>query len=411
MAKPKDAFAIYLTIVLFGMLFLVRCNFSSKSDLTSLQPVANSYHGEVYAGSQTCFNCHQKIYEQHLETPHHNTSQIATKNNVTGDFAVHNNLQLNDSIRYIMTDEGKLFQAAYKDRKLIRKESFDIVIGSGTKGKTYLYWKESKLYQLPVSKLSLGNRWINSPGYTNDKINFDRAVIPNCLECHTTFARNQLPTDFNSNVYVKNEMIFGVDCESCHGPSLQHVKAHTNDLELKTPKYMTSIKSLTQQQQLDACARCHSGLRKPLKMPFTFKTGDNLSSFRMPNYKPIDTTQLDVHGNQYALLTSSKCFTQSDDLNCTTCHNPHKNERGNLSQFSAQCISCHNNFNIHKTPLKGEEKTNCINCHMPLLKSSAIAFKGRDLNDSILTDSITVRTHKIGIYKNLSKQSYESSNK
>jgi len=65
-------------------------------------------------------------------------------------------------------------------------------------------------------------------------------------------------------------------------------------------------------------------------MPFTFKTGDKLSSFRMPNHRPIDSTTIDVHGNQYGLLTASACFKKSEALNCTTCHNAHENQRDNL---------------------------------------------------------------------------------
>jgi len=43
-------------------------------------------------------------------------------------------------------------------------------------------------------------------------------------------------------------------------------------------------------------------------------------------------------------------------------------------------------------------KSNCIDCHMPALNSSAIAFKGSDVNNMIRTDSVQVRTHKIGVY-------------
>lgn len=32
-----------------------------------------------------------------------------------------------------------------------RKEQIDLVIGSATKGQTYLYWKQNGLFELPVS--------------------------------------------------------------------------------------------------------------------------------------------------------------------------------------------------------------------------------------------------------------------
>ncbi|MFD0862080.1 multiheme c-type cytochrome [Sungkyunkwania multivorans] len=394
----RRSFSILFFGSLFFLLFFVRCNSGVKDTMISIAPVATAYDGSKYAGSQRCIACHENIYNEHLKTPHYNTSQLVSDDNVVGDFKVHNILKLNEHIVFKMIDEDQLYQAAFKDERFVRKEPFDIIIGSGTKGQTFLYWNDNRLYQLPVSYLNKSNKWIHSPGYSNDRIHFDRAVIPNCLECHTTFARNHLPTDFNSNMFVKKEMIFGVDCESCHGPSLKHVNAHINDPELKMAQHILDIKTLTRQQQLDACARCHSGLGRPLKMPFTFKTGDKLDSFRIPNYMPIDTTKLDVHGNQYGLLTMSKCFKRSESLNCTTCHDPHKNERQQSATFSQKCIGCHQDAGNHSFSLEHQEKLDCISCHMPLLTTSAITFNGLNSNDH--SDSIKVRTHKIGIYGN-----------
>lgn len=411
MSKPKETYAIYLALVAFGVLFLLRCNFGSGSTIATLQPIATAYHGLEYAGSQTCISCHEDIYNQHIKTPHHNTSQLVNDKNVLGDFTINNSLKLNDSIVYKMTAEDSLYQSGFVNGQLINKAPFDIIVGSGTKGQTYLYWDKSQLYQLPVSSLTDGNRWINSPGYTNDRIHFNRAVVPNCLECHSTFAKNSLPTDFNSNRYVKNEMILGVDCESCHGPSLQHVNAHNAKPELKDAQHILDITTLSRQQQLDACAKCHSGLQRPLKMPFTFKTGDKLNSFKIPNHAPIDSTKIDVHGNQYGLLTASACFKKSDVLNCSTCHNPHKNERGNAKAFSLKCISCHQDTSTHSVALTDKMTSNCIDCHMPLFNSSAISFKGPDINDIITLDSVKVRTHKIGIYPDISERIYEFLNK
>jgi len=46
-----------------------------------------------------------------------------------------------------------------------RTERMDIVIGSGVRGQSYLYWHGDQLYELPVSYWSDGSRWINSPGF------------------------------------------------------------------------------------------------------------------------------------------------------------------------------------------------------------------------------------------------------
>lgn len=405
MTKSVQSKLILLLVLLLSVLCYVRCNYANNSGLVPFEPIATAYDGSQYAGSETCMRCHEDIYKLHLQTPHYSTSQNIDKDKVIGDFFENNNtLEISNGIVYKMTDEGKLYQTAYQDGKHVRKEAFDITVGSGTKGQTYLYWDDTKLYQLPVSSLKNGNKWILSPGYSDENVRFDRAVIPNCLQCHATFAKNRLPSDFKSNSYVKKEVIFGVNCESCHGPALTHVNAHVTNPELKEAQHILDITTLNRQQQLDACAKCHSGLKKPLKKPFTFKTGDNLNSYKIPNYRPIDTSTVDVHGNQYGLLTASKCFKKSAFLNCTTCHNPHDNERDRIVQFSQKCISCHQDFGNHKIALNTTMQENCIDCHMPLITSSAITFSGLNTEN----DSIKVRTHKIGIYQDISEVLYKN---
>ncbi|MGA7707494.1 MAG: multiheme c-type cytochrome, partial [Acidobacteriaceae bacterium] len=93
-------------------------------------------------------------------------------------------------------------------------EPIDVVIGSGEKGQTYLYWKGDRLFELPVPYwATLG--WVNSPGYRDGYSDFDRAIIPRCLECHATYFKSQ-PPPFNRFDPVGYSL--GIQCEVCHGP-------------------------------------------------------------------------------------------------------------------------------------------------------------------------------------------------
>jgi hypothetical protein len=95
----------------------------------------------------------------------------------------------------------------------------------------------------------------------------------------------------------------------------------------------------------------------------------HLMIFWKPNYMSLEeTATLDVHGNQYGLLTVSQCFIKSEGLTYSTFHNPHKNQRDQLKQFSQKCIGCHQGATIHKFDLKDQMKTNCIDCHMPFYR-------------------------------------------
>lgn len=381
----------------------VQCKKSIKEKYIAVTPIATSYEGTAYAGSITCTKCHEEIYRTHLKSAHYKTSQTATKDNILGSFIPgENSVHLNNGIKYEMSEiDEKLYQSAFVDEKYIFKAPFNLIIGSGTKGQTYLYQFKGGLYQLPVSYLVKNENWINSPSYSYDIIDFKRSISPNCLECHTTFAKNVMPEDFGSNHYIKKEIIFGINCESCHGPALKHVEFHLNNPLEPQAVHMADIQKLSRQQRLDACAKCHSGLRTAIKTPFSFKTGDILNDFYEDASPDQELATLDVHGNQYGLLSSSKCFIKSKNMDCSSCHNPHKNERNKREHFLQKCLSCHQDEIAHTFNLEIDKMSNCIDCHMPIQKSSALPVEALDKNK---TDSISVRTHRIAIYDDVSKK-------
>jgi len=202
-------------------------------------------------------------------------------------------------------------------------------------------------------------------------------------------------------VLDKNSLITGIDCERCHGPATNHVNYHLAYPDVKEAKYIVTSGKLSRQQKLDACAVCHSGNDKHKEISsFYFKMGDTLANFFLPWATPNNkTTDFDVHGNQYQLLSESKCFLQSKTLGCTTCHDPHTDAAKVLSEYSKKCLSCHNNADHSSLKIDEETantiKTNCIDCHMPKQPSRAITFQ---LAGSDSTSYYLLRTHKIAVY-------------
>lgn len=281
----------------------------------------------------------------------------------------------------------------------------DIAIGSGVKGKTYLTWEGDKLYQLQASYYAPNKSWINSPSYP--PYTFIRPITDDCLKCHVTYAQNKDPLS-KGNAYFKDKIIFGVDCERCHGPLEAHVAYQRANPDRSSPKFVMAIDSLSRQKQLDVCIQCHSGLRnRQMKgTPFSFQVGENLEDYSK-NYNANQSQEkLDVHGNQYGLLTASQCFINSSNMNCTTCHDPHRNQRGDMNFFNSKCLACHTGGEV---ALCNKEQTghiaqdhNCVSCHMPLIASEAMKVQ-------LKTDSVEIpvyiRTHLIKVYmeNNLTK--------
>jgi len=204
--------------------------------------------------------------------------------------------------------------------------------------------------------------------------------------------------DIAVKAFDKKQILFGVDCERCHGPAADHVAFQSSHPEEKRAKYIINPARLSRQQKLDNCALCHSGIRDMSRPSFSFVVGDTLDNYSSPDYTLDSTSKLDVHGNQYGLLTASKCFKMSA-MDCSSCHDVHRKEADNFELFSQRCMTCHNvaNHNFCTQPAMAGLKltNNCIDCHMPALPSRKIFLEVADRSKS--TPDL-VRTHLVGIY-------------
>lgn len=264
--------------------------------------------GTQYAAAASCATCHKNIYDSYITSAHSSTSSLASISNVKGSFVPpHNVYHYGNGSKVTMTQrDSGLFQENYR---------FDITIGSGRKAQTYLYWQYGQYFQLPVSYFVPAQQWANSPGFPATHPKFDRMIPGTCFGCHTSMvAMNEIKLEklHVSENFERNKMVFGIDCQRCHGPAAEHVAFHTAHPEETTGRHIVSVSALGNQQQLDMCAICHSGLQTPQKVPFYFKPGDALSDYIYPDLsRPAKAAEMDVHGNQYQLLIASKCFIKS----------------------------------------------------------------------------------------------------
>jgi len=351
------------------------------------------------ADHASCVSCHKSIVETHLHTAHWLSSTPANARTIKGSFRNGRNIFVyNDRLQVTMEKKNGVFlQSSYFNNNLFEAEAFDIVIGSGRKGQTYLYWDNNRLFQLPISYYTPADAWCNSPGYPMSMAYYNKQVPGQCMECHATAA--ELFTDVNGAVsYDRNSVVLGIDCQRCHGDATRHIEWHAaNPEDSARGKYIITAARLSRQQRLDACALCHSGFRKQLTPSFSFRVGDTLEKFSTAVYDSATAANasLDVHGNQYGLLTSSQCFIKSEKLDCSSCHNVHVDEAGKMAVFSQRCMSCHNPLPPHPGRDPAKLAANCIDCHMPALPSNKILLQ---LSGGVPPVHDLVRTHHIAIY-------------
>ncbi|SFF00655.1 Cytochrome c554 and c-prime [Chitinophaga sp. CF118] len=391
---------VFLIIVVIIIVGSVMC--SSLNNSTSGKIAENP----AFAGSTSCQSCHKNIFDSSRHTAHYFTSRPASEAFIKGSFEPGKNEFIYNKWMEVLLEKRKdgFWQTAYVNGIPTEQRAFGVVIGSGRKGQTYLYWEQNKLFQLPVSYYTPNNDWCNSPGYPVNYVKFNRPIEGACIECHSTYASTTVKPE--GTIFNKKKIIYGVDCERCHGAAAAHVAFHTKHPEEKTAQNIIGIKNLSRQQRLDACALCHSGMRKAIKPAFSFIVGEPLNDYSSPNFKADSLDALDVHGNQYGLLTASKCFKMTEKMDCASCHDVHVNEVNSPQIFSPRCISCHNeNGMAHNTctfkPTNGLVLSkNCIDCHMPLLESKKITLKLANA-DNVTPD--LVRTHRIAIYREQTK--------
>jgi hypothetical protein len=337
--------------------------------------------------------------ETHLHTAHWLSSTAASAATIKGSFKKDRNRYVyNPRLEVVMEKKNGVFlQSSYFNGNLYEAEAFDIVIGSGRKGQSYLYWDNNRLFQLPISYYTPAGAWCNSPGYPMNMAYYNKQVPGQCMECHAT-AATLFTADNGAVTYDRNSVVLGIGCQRCHGDATRHIEWHTaHPGDSAEGKFIVNAKRLSRQQRLDACALCHSGFRKQLTPSFSFRVGDTLDKFSTAVYDSAAAANasLDVHGNQYGLLTSSRCFIKSGTLDCSFCHNVHIDEAGQMRTFSQRCIGCHNPLPPHPGQDSALLVANCVDCHMPLLPSNKILLQlsggEKPVND-------LVRTHHIAIY-------------
>ncbi|MEO6528703.1 MAG: multiheme c-type cytochrome [Gemmatimonadaceae bacterium] len=358
---------------------------------------------ETAMGDSTCLSCHtdKASYEG---TAHRLTTRHPSRATILGSFERGANLLKtpNPSLHFRMDRDsaGFLETAVYGKAPdtTSRTERIAYVAGSGRKGQSFLYWKGDQLFQLPVSYWTSLGTWINSPGpaYVDGAANFDRAVAPRCLECHATWMEPTPDVRF-VNRFRAEGAILGITCERCHAAGKEHVENQRSVLNAVRPVRIVNPARLSRARKIEACAQCHSGLGQPIVPSFTYVAGQPLEKYLYLRPLPLDA-QVDVHGNQVALLSRSKCFRASE-MTCMTCHDVHRTQR-NTAELSGRCLTCHQEQSCGLFPKQGHAlKGRCVDCHMPLQTSNTLvsSLDGKK-------ETVQVRNHWIKVYRDSAGQ-------
>jgi hypothetical protein len=318
-----------------------------------------------YAGDQACAGCHSSIYNSYVKTSMAQASGPAIDNFFPADF-----LHQKSGVHYrIYSDQGKVWLSFERpnDPTVRGKRELLYYIGSGRRGRSYLFAVDGFLFESPVNWYTDRQRWDMAPAFGNaGEMPMNLPAFASCLHCHVSGMRPPLPG--TENHYPSPPFSdSGVTCERCHGAGAAHVKGGA----IVNPAKLDALRR-------DAvCMQCHlegkAAIERPGRHIYDFQPGQRLSDF--VRYFVFADQQGGGLGavSQFEALAQSACKKKSGDaMSCTSCHDPHREPSASdrASYYRQKCLACHG---AKLGTTHHAEQPDCTSCHMPSSLSTDVA--------------------------------------
>jgi len=245
------------------------------------------------------------------------------------------------------------------------EQQVDWILGSGHHARVYVYQTpDGELYQLPIAWYSQTRSWGMAPGYDRaDHDGVTRRVRHECMFCHNGYPETADSHDgfWRSQTFPK-KLPEGTGCQRCHGPGADHTRE-------PAAKIINPIRLSTARRN-DVCSQCHllpsvavQGARRLGRDIYSFRPGDALSDYQLTTDSvPKDRFEISQHAYR---LQQSRCFRESKgQLDCLTCHDPHRRPppEERAASYQRVCTGCHEKV-IGKDS-RHTMQSECVSCHM-----------------------------------------------
>ena len=396
MVKPRSEslrrrkwVALTLVVCLVGLLslmILVTCQPPSPSalDVATAQPSSSAALLDV----QRCEDCHAQQVADWLGSHHEQAMQEARPETVLGDFQ---NAAFNDGAvtsRFFQNEGQFMVNTAGEDGQYA---DFTVRYTFGiTPLQQYLLeLPQGRLQAFTVAWDTIEQRWFSLyPGETfepGDRLHWTSLSFTansSCIDCHVTGL--DLGYDPTNNSYQSTWDAVNVSCQACHLATEQHSIWAQGTGQSDAPSLdadnglQIGYQSLSPQEQVDNCARCHSR-RSPISQQGAYDApflDDYMPELLHAGFYHADGQMLDEVFN-YGSFLQSKMYDAG--LSCTTCHDPHTLKL--RLPGNQLCASCHQlnaptatyptlsakeydspAHHFHEVDAPGSR---CVDCHMP----------------------------------------------
>ena len=331
----------------------------------SHQSTPESGTSSNFVGNQACAGCHAQIFDSYSRTPMARASGPALDHFSPADF-----LHAPSHVHYRLYEEsGKAWLSFDRpgDPQVKGKRELLYYIGSGRRGRTYLFATNGFLFESPINWYAKQGVLDMAPAYREaHEMPLNLPAFTSCLACHTS--QMQPPEPGTDNRYPNPAFVHaGVSCERCHGPGSSHVAGGR----------IVNPAKLSAERRDQVCMQCHlegaAAIERPGTHLYDYRAGQNLSDF-VRYYVLTDSHQASLGAvSQVEALTQSTCKKKSGDaMSCTSCHDPHYSPPAEerVSFYRQKCLACHGTSFAAK---HHANEPDCTGCHMPALQSTDIA--------------------------------------
>jgi predicted CXXCH cytochrome family protein len=336
----------------------------------------NDNVGQFTSGDRdaVCASCHRDIVEGYQKTPMARASGPAIDGMIPADFlhkisGVHYRIKIRNGQLYLSYDRPSTSPGG----ALHGEEELLYFLGSGTRGRTYLFQREGYWFEIPINWYAKKSIWDMAPNYQRAaEMPLTLPVDSACLHCHASDVQPELP-DARNHYQSAPFKTGGISCEGCHGDTTQHVATKGSAAVLNPEKLAPNLRD-------SICLQCHLEAEITVNQP-----GRTLYDFH-PGAEISDDVMHFVHRDavgaggratsQWEALLQSACKRSSGDrLTCTTCHDPHSSPsvQESVAFYRNKCLACHTDARF--ATAHHSEQPDCASCHMPRNATQDIAHE------------------------------------
>jgi predicted CXXCH cytochrome family protein len=280
-------------------------------------------------------------------------------------------------VHYRITEDAGHVWLSYERNDFARlldgRQELRYFLGSGKRGRTYLFEQQGYWFEAPINWYAKKEVWDMAPHFLDAReMRLTLPVDPGCLHCHASGASSSLP-DARNHYAGEPFAEGGITCVACHGDASVHLASSGK-------VHMLNIDALEPVRRDSVCLNCHlegqAGVDRLGKQIEKFVPGDDLFDYTLFFVYRNESGSGGRATSQYEALLKSACKQKSGDkLTCTTCHDAHGSPapEERVTFYRRRCIACHNvaGFAERHHP----ENPDCTVCHMARPPSNDIAHE------------------------------------